>query len=269
MLKRIDAAIDGVTMYRLTLYVLLGLLGVASRWATFGLLPFSPLSMLLSAAFLVAICWAMNTLLAKFLSVPTNGESTLITALILALIIDPAQSFDGYQFLGWAAILAISSKYILSIKNKHIFNPAVIAVVITSFALGESASWWIATAAMAPATLVGSLLIVRKVRQEEMAAWFVAAALVMMCAVSVLMGLSHPAGGGAAGDRRAAHLRRRRDADRAVDCAADAQPEALLRAADRRSCSCHSCTSARSTRRQSWRWRWATSFPGSLAPSSG
>ena len=192
MLKRIDAAIDGITMYRLTLYVLLGIWAWPSRWATFGLLPFSPLSMLLSAAFLLVICWAMNTLLAKFLGVPTNGESTLITALILALIIDPAQSLDGYQFLGWAAILAMSSKYILSINNKHIFNPAVIAVVITSFALGESASWWIATAAMAPATLVGSLLIVRKVRQEEMAAWFVVAALVMMCAVSVLMGLSIP-----------------------------------------------------------------------------
>jgi ferredoxin-NADP reductase/Na+-translocating ferredoxin:NAD+ oxidoreductase RnfD subunit len=192
MLKRIDATIDGVTMYRLTLYVLLGILGVAVALGAFGLLPFSPLSMLLSAAFLVAICWAMNTLLAKFLGVPTNGESTLITALILALIIDPAQSLDGYQFLGWAAILAMSSKYILSIKNKHIFNPAVIAVVITSFALGESASWWIATAVMVPATLVGSLLIVRKIRQEEMVAWFVVAALVVTCAVSVLMGLSIP-----------------------------------------------------------------------------
>jgi ferredoxin-NADP reductase/Na+-translocating ferredoxin:NAD+ oxidoreductase RnfD subunit len=192
MLKRIDAALDGITMYRLTLYVLLGLLGVAVALGALGVLPFSPLSMLLSAAFLIIICWAMNTLLAKILGVPTNGESTLITALILALIIDPAQSLDGYQFLGWAAILAMSSKYILSIKNKHIFNPAVIAVVITSFALGESASWWTATAAMIPATLVGSLLIVRKIRQEEIAAWFVVAALVMMCVVSVLLGLSLP-----------------------------------------------------------------------------
>jgi ferredoxin-NADP reductase/Na+-translocating ferredoxin:NAD+ oxidoreductase RnfD subunit len=192
MLKRIDAALDGVTMYRLTLYVLLGLLGVAVALGALGLLPFSPLSMALSAAFLVLVCWAMNSLLAKIFDVPTNGESTLITALILALIIDPAQSLDGYQLLGWAAILAMSSKYILSIRNKHIFNPAVVAVVITSFALGESASWWIATAVMAPATLLGSLLIVRKVRQEEMAAWFVVAALLTMSLVSALLGLSLP-----------------------------------------------------------------------------
>ncbi len=42
----------------------------------------------------------------------------------------------------------IRSLYILSLNNKHIFNPAAIAVVITSFALGESASWWVGTASM-------------------------------------------------------------------------------------------------------------------------
>jgi ferredoxin-NADP reductase/Na+-translocating ferredoxin:NAD+ oxidoreductase RnfD subunit len=192
MMKRIDSLLDGVTMYRLTLYVLLGLLGVAVMLGALGLLPFSPLSTLISAAFLVTVCWATNTLLAKLLDVPTNSESTLITALILALIIDPAQSFDGFQFLGWAAILAMSSKYILSLNNKHIFNPAVIAVVITSFALGESASWWTATASMAPVTLLGGLLIVRKVRQEEMAGFFLAASLLTICVVSVLLGLSLP-----------------------------------------------------------------------------
>jgi ferredoxin-NADP reductase/Na+-translocating ferredoxin:NAD+ oxidoreductase RnfD subunit len=192
MMKRIDSLLDGVTMYRLTLYVLLGLLGVAVMLGALGLLPFSPLSTLISAAFLVTVCWATNTLLAKILDVPTNSESTLITALILALIIDPAQSFDGFQFLGWAAILAMSSKYILSLNNKHIFNPAVIAVVITSFALGESASWWTATASMAPVTLLGGLLIVRKVRQEEMAGFFLAASLLTICVVSVLLGLSLP-----------------------------------------------------------------------------
>ena len=123
---------------------------------------------------------------------PTNGESTLITALILALIIDPAQSLDGYQFLGWAAILAMSSKYILSIQQQahlqsrrhrrgdHLVRAGRIGELVDRHRR------------MLPATLVGSLLIVRKVRQEEMAAWFVVAALVMMCVVSVVLGLSLP-----------------------------------------------------------------------------
>lgn len=74
------------------------------------------------------------------LGVPTNVESVYITALILALIFDPAQSPGSFQLLGWAAILAMASKYLLALKRKHIFNPAAVAAVITAFALGESTS---------------------------------------------------------------------------------------------------------------------------------
>src|SRR5438105_2074189 len=102
-------------MYRLVLYVLLGLIALAAILSYFTLLPFSPLSLLLSTLFLVGTCWVANSLLARIFAVPTNVESTYITALILALIIDPAQSPGDLQFLGWAAILAISSKYILAL----------------------------------------------------------------------------------------------------------------------------------------------------------
>src|SRR2546421_6399321 len=117
-------------------------------------------------------------------------ESAYITALILALIIDPVKSPGDLQFLGWAAILAMSSKYILALNNKHVFNPAAIAVVITSFALGESASWWVGTASMLPAVLLGGVLLVRKLHQGEMVSIFVVASLVTVCIVSLLEGLS-------------------------------------------------------------------------------
>src|SRR5438105_3296542 len=121
---------------------------------------------------------------------PTNLESTYITELILALIIDPAHSPNDLLFLGWAGILAISSKYVLALHYKHLFNPAAIAVVITSFALGESASWWVGTASMLPAVLLGGVLLVRKLRQGEMVLLFITASLVTVCIVSLLQGLS-------------------------------------------------------------------------------
>jgi ferredoxin-NADP reductase/Na+-translocating ferredoxin:NAD+ oxidoreductase RnfD subunit len=155
-------------MYRLLLYVLGGLVGVATILAYLKLLHFSPLALVASTAFLLLICWAMNTVFAYIFEVPTNIESASITALILVLIIDPAQSINAYLFLGWAAILAMASKYILAINKKHLFNPAAIAVVITSFALGESASWWVGTMSMLPFVLIGGLLITRKLRQEDM-----------------------------------------------------------------------------------------------------
>src|SRR5947209_9412749 len=190
MITRIDDLLDGITMYRLVLYVLIGLILLAEVLSFFHLLPFSPLSLLLSTVFLVLICWAANTILARIFDIPTNVESVYITALILALIIDPISSPGDLQFLGWAAILATSSKYILSIHNKHVFNPAAIAVVITSFAAGYSASWWVGTASMLPAVLLGGVLLVRKLHQGEMVSIFVVASLVTVCIVSLLEGLS-------------------------------------------------------------------------------
>ncbi|HEY7419311.1 MAG TPA: oxidoreductase, partial [Ktedonobacteraceae bacterium] len=108
--------LDRITMYRLVLYVLIGLIGVATILACFHLLPFTPLSLLASTVFLVIMCWAMNTILAHVFDVPANVESSYITALILALIIIPVQSPGDVQFLGWAAILAMSSKYILALN---------------------------------------------------------------------------------------------------------------------------------------------------------
>src|SRR5579883_915758 len=113
MLTGIDYLLDRITMYSLALYVLAGLVAIAMVLSYLQLLPFSPLELLVSTAFLILICWAANSILAGIFAVPANIESTYITALILAFIIDPATSLDNFMFLGWAAILAISSKYIL------------------------------------------------------------------------------------------------------------------------------------------------------------
>jgi ferredoxin-NADP reductase/Na+-translocating ferredoxin:NAD+ oxidoreductase RnfD subunit len=170
MITKIDYILDRVTMYRLVLYVLLSLLGQAMILSYFKLLSFSPLQLAASTVFLVIMCWATNIILARVFEAPANVESVYITALILALIIDPAKSPGDFQFLGWAAILAMSSKYILAINKKHIFNPAAIAVVITAFALGKSASWWVGTIDMLPLVLLGGWLVARKIRQEDVVA---------------------------------------------------------------------------------------------------
>jgi len=184
----LDAFLNRITMYRLALYVLLALVGSAAVLAFFQLLHFSPLALLLSTAFLLAICWAMNTIWAFFLKIPTNLESAVITALILALIIDPARSLDDLLFPGWAAILAMSSKYVLAIRKQHIFNPAAIAVVITALVRGGTASWWIGSASMVPAVLLGGWLVLRKGRQEEMAVLACASALASTLLLTLLQG---------------------------------------------------------------------------------
>ena len=53
MIARIDYVLDRITMYRLVLYVLIGLIAMAAVLSFFQLLPFSPLALLLSTVFLV------------------------------------------------------------------------------------------------------------------------------------------------------------------------------------------------------------------------
>ncbi|HET9017034.1 MAG TPA: hypothetical protein VFN57_15640 [Thermomicrobiaceae bacterium] len=190
MMRLIDGLIDRITMYRLVLYVLIAFVALGAVAAAAGKLAFSPVMLLLSTGFLVLMCWAANTLLGRVFDVPTNIESALVTALILALIMDPPRSANDLIALGWAAILAMGSKYILALHNKHLFNPAAIAAVVVGFALKDPASWWIGTVYMFPPVLIGGLLIVRKVRQEAMAGSFVLAALVAETAASVLQHLS-------------------------------------------------------------------------------
>lgn len=188
MMNKLDMLLDRITMYRLVLYVLIALIGVAALLAYFHLLHFSPLSLLLSAVFLVVLCWATNTICAFLLKVPSNLESTFITALILALMLDPARSLGDVRFLGWVAVLAMASKYLLAIRKHHLFNPAAVAVVITAVAMGGTASWWIGTTSMLPAVLIGGWLIVHKLRQEEMIVLFCGAALASTCLLTLIQG---------------------------------------------------------------------------------
>ncbi|HEY1348167.1 MAG TPA: oxidoreductase [Ktedonobacteraceae bacterium] len=184
----LDAFLNRITTYRLALCVLVALVGIASALAFFHLLPFAPLSLLLSTAFLLVICWAMNTIWAFLLRIPTNQESALITALILALIIDPVRTPGDLQFLGWVAILAMSSKYVLAIRKRHLFNPAAIAVVVTSLLRAGTASWWIGTASMVPAVLLGGWLVARKGRQEGLVALSCVSAVASTLLFTLLQG---------------------------------------------------------------------------------
>ncbi len=170
-MKLIDNFLDKITMYRLLVYYLLLLLGVAFIYCVFGILRFNPFLLLFSTVFLTAVCWLTNKLFGKVFSAPTNVESVYITALILALILTPAQSMNSTLFLFWAAVLAMASKYILAIGKKHLFNPAAIAVTITAIAGVGSASWWVGTLPMLPFELLG-LLIVRKIRRGDMLFYF-------------------------------------------------------------------------------------------------
>lgn len=188
MLKFVDNFLDRITMYRLVLYGLIGLLVIAIIFGFFGILPYPPGSIFFSIAFLLFLSIITNGIFSKVFEAPTNVESTYITALILALIIPPFRGISDIPILFWAPVLAMASKYILAINRKHIFNPAAIAVVLTALWLNDSANWWMGTAVMMPFVLVFGLSIVRKIRREDMILSFFSIAFITEVIFAILHG---------------------------------------------------------------------------------
>jgi glycine betaine catabolism B len=189
MLNFIDNFLDRITMYRLMLYFLIVLIVVAVVYSFLGILPFSPLDLISSTLFLLVVSLISNKIFSVVFEAPTNVESVYISALILALIITPAQNFQGIMFLFWAALLMTASKYILAINKKHIFNPVAIAVVLTAIGLNQSAGWWVGEAWMMPFVIVGGLLIAKKIQKEDMLFVF------LITAIIVVMGFTYLRGG--------------------------------------------------------------------------
>lgn len=190
-MKFIDSFLNGITMYRLVLYYLAGLLLIACVFGFLGILPYGPLRILSTVFILLAVCWITNYVFAKIYEVPANIESVYITALILALIITPIQTLINIPYLlftFWAGILAMASKYILAINKKHIFNPAAIAVVLTAIFLGQAASWWVGTAAMLPFVLIGGALIVKKISRFDLVFGFLTMAVASVAIGSLISG---------------------------------------------------------------------------------
>lgn len=186
MLETVDYLLDRLTMYRLVFYYLLVLVAAATVFSWFNVLHFSPLHVVASATYIFVICWLTNKIFAWGFDVPANIESTYITALILALIITPYHVPHDLLFLTAASGLAVSSKYILAIRGRHIFNPAALAVALTALGAHQAASWWVGASVMAPLVLIGGLLVVRKLRCSGMVASFLAAAFVSTAALNLM-----------------------------------------------------------------------------------
>lgn len=188
MIQRIDYWLNGVTMYRLVAYYLAWLVAVAAVLSGLGVMLLDPYALLFSAGFFMALCWLSNTIFAAAFRVPVNVESAYISALILALIIAPLSGYGDLVAMGWVAVLAMASKYMLALWGKHIFNPIAVAVVITTFAINQTASWWVGTGPMLPFVLIGGVLLVRKLRRVGMVLSFLLAATFTTLGVSLFEG---------------------------------------------------------------------------------
>ena len=187
MTKFVDRLLDRITMYRLVLYYLIGLLLTGAGLSVLHIAPHGPVAIAFSTVVIFAACWVTNAVFARVFAVPANSESIYITALILILILDPVAPSDlkGTGVLICASVWAISSKYILAIQRKHLFNPAALGVVLSGFLLNQPATWWVAgNLPLLPVVLIGGALVVRKLQRLDMVASFILANLATVLATT-------------------------------------------------------------------------------------
>ena len=192
MKQYITSNLDRVSMYRLMSIALSVLFGVTLGFCIVGILDFSPLAVLASAAVLVGVTFVSNRLFARLFTVTAHDESSYITALILFFIFTPTLSIGGLLALGLLSVIASASKYVLAVRERHIFNPAAIAAIIISLMGLAFATWWVATPSLLPATLLLSFLILYKTRHLVMGLVFVTVAMLLIIITSLSYGASVP-----------------------------------------------------------------------------
>lgn len=187
MTAMIDHLLDRTTMYRVVLHYLLALFVAGLVLSFTGILAFDPVSLMFSTVLITATCWIANRVFAWAFRALPNVESVYITALIIALIMDPVRYSDasGIGVLVFTSVWAMASKYIFAIGRKHMFNPAAFGVAVSGLLLAQPATWWVGgNPALLPVVVVGGLLVMRKIRRFDVFAAFALANLAALAATT-------------------------------------------------------------------------------------
>ena len=171
-LDLVDGLLDRLTSYRLVLYSVMAFVGWAIFASFIDEVAFEWYEILGSATWLVVVCVSANLALSKVLNIPRNKESDYISALILALILLPAQDFNDYLILAAAGAAAMLSKYVLVYGKRHIFNPAAIGAFTVGLAFDYFPAWWVGTTILVPLVFIAGQLILKKMKRYLMVTVF-------------------------------------------------------------------------------------------------
>ncbi|HEY4160690.1 MAG TPA: hypothetical protein VGM08_01380, partial [Candidatus Saccharimonadales bacterium] len=180
MLREIDSLLNKITMYKLMVYGLCLLLAIAAVLGFTGAVSISSGALLVSVGLLIISCYAANKAFSVLLHVPTNTESWLISALILACILPQADSASKAAYTVLAGLLAMASKFVIRYRGRHVLNPAALGAGVVSVTGLLAATWWIATPWMTPFTALLAFVVLRKQHRFQMFFCFAAAAVSML-----------------------------------------------------------------------------------------
>lgn len=175
-------------MYKVVLFGLFGLWLSAVGLAVTGQIGVSATGIMLSLGVLAVTCFAVTASFAAYFKAPFNQESYFITALILTFIVPPIDSLSGLVWVVMIGIIAMASKYLLTWRGSHIFNPAAFGALVISVAGVLPVTWWVATPNLLPFTALLALIVLRKQRNFQLFGVFALSAVAMLLVNGVIFG---------------------------------------------------------------------------------
>ncbi|KQN97508.1 hypothetical protein ASF21_14650 [Arthrobacter sp. Leaf234] len=194
MTAALDGLLGRMTMYRLTLGLLLLLTVEALVLSLTGLLAYTPAE--IGGTLVAAVGGTIigTRLMALILRLRPHGDSSLITGLIVFLIMFPSSTAAGLGGILTAGVAAGASKFLLAFRGRHIFNPAATGAVVATLLGVGAAAWWVANAYMLPVVALGAALLLHRTRKLSMGAVFLVVALGILLVGLVQGGLTAGAG---------------------------------------------------------------------------
>ncbi|WDF32336.1 oxidoreductase [Arthrobacter agilis] len=194
MTAALDGLLGRLTMYRLTLALLLVLTVEALVLSVAGLLAFTPAE--IGGTLVAAVGGTIigTRVMALILRLRPHGDSSVITGLIVFLIMFPSSTSAGLGGILVAGAAAGASKFLLAVRGRHVVNPAAAGAVVATLLGVGTAGWWVANAYMLPVVAVGAFLLLYRTRKLAMAAVFLVVALGILLVGLVQGGMTAIAG---------------------------------------------------------------------------
>lgn len=148
-------------MYRVVLYGLIALVIVVFAFSFIGIFTYASIpTLLLMLGILSVASFSINMTFARLFGVYPNLESSMIMTLILFFVLAAPSSTLEWIGIGLASAAATASKYLITWRLAHIFNPAAFGVFVVGLIGVGSGAWWLANPVMIlPLAIVGFLIL--------------------------------------------------------------------------------------------------------------
>ena len=112
-------------------------------------------------------------------------QSALISGLFIGGLL--AQNLKWYIY-ATAGIIAIASKHIIRIRQKHVFNPANFGVLLVSVVFGASHTWWVSSPLIL--VLVFGIFVIWRLRRFDLTVSFLASYYLINSIIELTRGSS-------------------------------------------------------------------------------